>query len=222
MFGALKKLHHFLVLRLVKTVQRYGPHTVEVMGGTYVVCEDVFNPKFYITSEFMAQHIRVGPQDAVLDVGTGSGIQAITAGSVARKVVAIDINPEAVRCARENVRRNNVEGSVQVLEGDLFAPLPPDARFDVILFTPPYFEGRLRKPIDHALYDPGKAVARRLLTEARERLNPDGYVQMVYSSAAEPGRVLQIATELGWRYSILAEKKVLFETFTIYKLTVGD
>ena len=222
MTGALKRLHKRLVCRLVKAIQRYGRHTVEVLGGTYVVTPDVFNPKYFITSEFMAQNIRVGPQDAVLDVGTGSGIQAITAGRTARKVVAVDINPEAVRCARDNARRNGVEGKVQVLEGDLYSPLAPGDKFDVIIFTPPYFEGSLDAPIDHALYDPGKAVARRVLTEGRERLNPNGYLQMVYSSAAEPERVLQIATELGWRWTVLAEKKVIFETFTIYKLTVGD
>lgn len=222
MFGALKKLRQRLASRAVKLVQRYGPHTVEVMGGTYIVCEDVFNPKFYLTSEFMAGHIRVRPEDAVLDVGTGSGIQAITAGRVARKVVAVDINPEAVRCARENVARNSVEGSVQVLEGDLFSPLPPGARFDVILFTPPYLEGRLTAPIDHALYDPGKAVARRFLTGARDHLTSNGYVQMVYSSAAEPERVLEIAKELGWLCSTIAERTALFETLSIYKLTMGE
>jgi release factor glutamine methyltransferase len=221
MFGALKKLRQRLAAHAVKLVQRFGPHTVEVMGGTYVVCQDVFNPKYYLTSEFMARHIRVRPQDAVLDVGTGSGIQAITAGRVARKVVAVDINPQAVRCARENAARNGVQASVQVLEGDLFSPLPAGDRFDVILFTPPYFEGSLTRPIDHALYDPGKAVARRFLTGARERLAPGGYVQMVYSSAAEPERVLEIAKELGWRVSVLAEKKALFETFSIYKLSLG-
>ena len=222
MLRALKKLRQHLASCAVKLVQKYGPHTVRVMGGTYVVSEDVFNPKFYLTSEFMAGYVRVRPEDAVLDVGTGSGIQAVTAGRVARRVVAVDINPAAVRCARENVARNNVQGSVEVLEGDLFSPLPAGARFDVILFAPPYFEGRPTAPIDHALYDPGKAVARRFLTEARARLTANGYVQMVYSSAGEPERVLEMARELGWRCTTIAEKKALFETFSIYKLTFGE
>jgi len=45
----------------------------------------------------------------VLDVGTGSGILAITAAKLgARKVVAIDIDQEALRVARRNTRLNNV------------------------------------------------------------------------------------------------------------------
>ena len=222
MFGALKKFRQRFGTCAVKLVQRYGPHTVEVLGGTYVVSEDVFNPKFYLTSEFMARHVRVRPQDEVLDVGTGSGIQAITAGRTARKVIAVDINPHAVRCARENVARNGVAASVQVLEGDLFSPLAAGDRFDVILFAPPYFDGGLERPIDHALNDPGKVVARRFLTEARGRLTPGGYVQMIYSTAADPERVLAMAKELGWQVSVLAEKKALFETFSIYKLTAAS
>jgi release factor glutamine methyltransferase len=221
MAGTKASLGQRLASCAVKLVQRFGPHTVRVLGDTYVVCPEVFNPKFYLTSEFMARHIDVRAGDAVLDVGTGSGIQAITAGRTAQRVVAVDINPHAVRCARENVRRSGLEGRVEVLEGDLFSPLPPEARFDVILFTPPYFEGELRQAIDHALYDPGKALAGRFLAQARGRLSPGGYVQMVYSSLAAPERVLRVAAELSWRCSVVAEKKALFETFSIYRLVAG-
>src|SRR3989337_2033764 len=51
----------------------------------------------------------------VLDVGTGSGILAITAAKLgARKVVAIDIDQEALRVARRNIRLNNVSKKVAV------------------------------------------------------------------------------------------------------------
>ncbi len=175
----------------VRLVQRFGPHTVRVVGDTYIVTPDVFNPRFFVTSKFMARNIRVGPGDAVLDMGTGSGILAVTAARAARRVVAVDVNPAAVRCARENVARNGLAGRVEVLQSDLFAALPPGGRFDVILFTPPYFEGALRRPFDHALNDPGKALARRFLAEAGRWLAPGGYVQMVYSSLAGPERVLR-------------------------------
>jgi len=218
----IRRLSQLLASCAVKLVQRFGPHTVRVLGSTYVVSEQVFNPKFYITSEFMARNIRVEPTDAVLDVGTGSGIQAITAGRTARRVVAVDINPQAVRCARRNVRRNGLDGRVEVRHGDLFSPLQPRERFDVILFTPPYFEGRLRQPIDHALYDPDKGLAGKFLAGAAERLAPGGCVQMLYSSMAGPERVLRMAEEAGWRWSVMAEKRGRFETLTIYRLELAS
>ena len=104
------------------------------------------------------------------------------------------------------------------MQGDLFAPLPPGERFDVILFTPPYFEGPLRRPFDHALHDPGKALARRFLAGAAQWLGPGGRVQMVYSSLAKPERVLRLAEAQGWRWSVTARKRAFFETFTIYRL----
>ncbi len=89
----LKKMHQSLAVWLIKKVQKYGPHRVRVHGKTYLISEDVFNPKYYFTSSFMADNIKVNSDDTVLDMGTGSGIQAITAGQRASKVVAVDINP---------------------------------------------------------------------------------------------------------------------------------
>ncbi len=135
-------------------------------------------------------------------------------------MVATDINPQAVRCARENVKRNGLENTISVLEGDLFSPLPAGSKFTVILFNPPYLEGRPRSNLDHALYDPHKSLAKRFFIGAKAHLNPDGYVQIVYSSIADPGSVLRMAGQLGWDHSVLAEKKTLLETFRIYRLTL--
>ena len=56
----------------------------------------------------------------VMDVGTGSGILAIAAAELgARDVLAIDIDPDAVKVAKENVRRNSVDARVRVVQGDL-------------------------------------------------------------------------------------------------------
>ena len=212
------KHRQLLATRAVKVTQKFGPRNVDVFGSTFVVSEEVFNPKFFQTSEFMAKNICVTAESSVLDIGTGSGIQAIMAGRVARNVVAVDINPVAVQCARENVKRNHLVNRVEVLEGDLFSSLPKDARFDLILFTPPYFESELSQLIDHALNDPGKILAKRFFTEARDHLKLGGYVQMLYTSLAQPELVLAMAEELGWDHHVIAEKKAMFENYFIYKL----
>ncbi len=204
----------------IKKIQKYGPHKVQVSGKTYVISKEVFNPKFYYTSAFMAKHIKVTPEDDVLDMGTGSGIQAITAGQIARRVIAIDINPEAVRFAGKNVIANRLENVVSVLEGDLFSPLHPGHKFSVILFTPPYLKGTPKTDFERALFDPDKELARRFFKEAREYLKPDGYVQMIYSSIAEPEHVLKISLELGWKHTLVAQGEALMEKFLIYKLTL--
>jgi ribosomal protein L11 methyltransferase len=60
------------------------------------------------------------PGMRVMDVGTGSGILAIGAALLgAEDVLAIDIDPVAVRVAKENVLQNGLESSIRVMEGDL-------------------------------------------------------------------------------------------------------
>ena len=56
----------------------------------------------------------------VIDVGTGSGILAIAAGLLgAGKVLAIDIDPDAVRVAAENVAHNHLDQVIDVQQGNL-------------------------------------------------------------------------------------------------------
>ena len=58
--------------------------------------------------------------ESVIDVGTGSGILAIASALLgAGKVLAVDIDPDAVRVASENVLHNHVDHIVRVQEGDL-------------------------------------------------------------------------------------------------------
>jgi ribosomal protein L11 methyltransferase len=65
---------------------------------------------------------RLHPGDAVLDVGTGSGILAIAAARLgAGAVLAVDLDPVAVRVAKENIERNGLSDRITAQEGDLLA-----------------------------------------------------------------------------------------------------
>ena len=68
--------------------------------------------------ELLEKHLADGMR--VMDVGTGSGILAIAAAKLgAQNVLAIDIDPDAVKVAKENVAHNGVEAQVRVVKGDL-------------------------------------------------------------------------------------------------------
>ena len=67
--------------------------------------------------EMIEKHYNGGE---VLDVGTGSGILAIAAARLgANRVLGVDIDPMAVRVAKENVEKNALSGHIEIREGDL-------------------------------------------------------------------------------------------------------
>ena len=80
------------------------------------------------------------PEPRVLDLCTGTGCIAVSIAHSrpACRVTAVDLNSVAVEIATRNAARHNVSERVRVLQGDLFAPLPGDGAFDLIVSNPPY------------------------------------------------------------------------------------
>ena len=91
----------------------------------------------YLDSALVIRAMRIEPGDAVLDVGSGSGVIAVFAAFKAKHVRATDINPAAVETIRANAARHGLEDRLTAVCADLF---PPGVRaaFDVVTFNPPY------------------------------------------------------------------------------------
>ena len=77
---------------------------------TFHVSESVYEPAE--DSFLFAENLKVPDGASVIDMGTGCGILGIIAAENASKVVAVDINPHAVRCAKKNAKLNNVENKM--------------------------------------------------------------------------------------------------------------
>lgn len=137
--------------------------------------------------------LRALPKDApsrALDVCTGSGCIAISlaAERPQASVLATDVSPDACALARENAAALGVTDRVTVLQGDLFAPVPADARFALVVSNPPYIaSGEIpglsaevrREP--HLALDGGRdglALVRRVIAGARRCLAPGGLLAM--------------------------------------------
>ena len=89
-----------------------------------------YHPTTYGCLEALEQEVRSGM--VVLDLGTGSGILAITALKLgAARVVALDQDPEAIRAARQNFRRTRVQRQVSLAQGTVPHPLAGNGLFDL-------------------------------------------------------------------------------------------
>ncbi len=80
----------------------------------------------------------------VLDLCTGSGCVAVAVakhcqtGKLNVRIVATDISPAALVIARENAVKHGVQDQIEFLQGDLFAALPADSKFEILASNPPY------------------------------------------------------------------------------------
>ena len=89
-----------------------------------------YHPTTYTCLEAMEDLLKPGM--VVLDMGTGSGILSITAAILgASRVVALDIDPQAVRAARQNFRRTKVQKLVALTQGSIPHPLAGHGQFDL-------------------------------------------------------------------------------------------
>jgi len=116
------------------------------------------------------------------DLGTGTGVLSlILARRGVEEIVATDIDPRAIACARENVGRFGLEGRVRVEERDLF----PEGRADLVVFNPPWIPAQPRTSVEHAIYDPDSQLLRRFLAELPEHLTPQGEAWLTLSNLAD-------------------------------------
>lgn len=104
----------------------------------------------------------------LLDVGTGSGILAIAAARLgAQGVVAVDIDPDAVRVAKENVAHNGLESAVDVRRGDLLQGLSQQFDFAVANILAPVI-CMLAAPLKKHLTAGGVFVCSGIIREAEK------------------------------------------------------
>lgn len=116
-------------------------------------------------TEMIEQYYHSGK---MLDVGTGSGILAIAAARLgAQDVLAVDIDPDAVRVAQENVERCGVEKQVRVREGDLLQGLNEAFDFAVANILAPVI-CMLAAPLKNHLLPGGLFVCSGIIAEAEQ------------------------------------------------------
>ena len=212
----LDRLAHFVVRSL--GLARHDRLVVEeVRGQQLLVMPNVFNPRRMRTGSFFASVVDSGLSNglSVLDMGTGTGICAIAAARLARRVIALDINPSAVRCAKANVLIHCLEDKIDVRHGDLFAAVV-DERFDLVLFNPPFLYGVPKDDYDRAWR--ATDVAERFAFGLRAQLSEKGFALLLLSTFGDAAHYLDPVKSAGFQCTPFATRRYFNETVTIYKV----
>ncbi|MEM7349051.1 MAG: HemK2/MTQ2 family protein methyltransferase [Chloroflexota bacterium] len=218
-------VRRWLTFRYQILSRRYGRLVLEEIDKVpLLVLPDVFNPVLLRTGAFMARAIKEislnndpanWSQLSFLDLGTGSGVGAVFAAQQGATVTAIDINPEAVRCAQLNSMLNHLEDQIVVYQGDLFEPVQ-DQQFDVISFNPPFYRGKPSHNLDYAWR--GVDIFERFATQLARMLTPNGVALLTLSSDGDCEELLDLLRDNNFTITIVVQKNFINERVTMYRV----
>lgn len=181
-------------------------------GREFVVYPHVYSPKIFPSTFYYIDHMNIEPGQSFLEIGSGTGILALTAAlRGADPVVATDISPIAVANTAENIQRYGLTSIMDAREGSVFDPIKEGETFDIILWNLPYMhiDKTDLSPIEIALYDPSYKALTRFFAEAKNHLKPGGKLWFGSSSTHMHQEVLKkVIDAYGWSMKIITEKNV--------------
>ncbi len=160
-----------------KTVHR------QYLGRKLVIPREVTPPAWM--SKLLGKTILedVRDSDRVLDMGIGSGINAILAASKSSHVLAVDINPNCIETGQRNAARNGVASRIEFRESDLFSNV--DGKVDLIIFDPPFRWFKPRDIREAAVADANFRSMTAFFKVVLDYLNPHGRILIIYGDSGD-------------------------------------
>jgi ribosomal protein L3 glutamine methyltransferase len=177
----------------------YLTHEAWFAGLPFYVDERVLVPRSPIAELIEARFAPWLDADAVrevIDLGTGSACIAIACAYACpqARVTAVDVSAPALEVARVNVERHHLQERVEMVESDLFAAVPGERRFDLIVSNPPYVDRSdmaqlarefQREPqLGLAGGRDGLDIVRRILAESGDWLTEQGLLVVEVGNSA--------------------------------------
>ncbi|OGG57970.1 hypothetical protein A2853_03535 [Candidatus Kaiserbacteria bacterium RIFCSPHIGHO2_01_FULL_55_17] len=199
----------------------------EMKAGKFslTILPNVFSPKYFTDSLWFAETLpEIVGKKRLLEVGPGTGIISLYCADAGAAVTATDINPEATKNTELNAKKNGLDISVR--NGDMFAAIRDDEKFDVIFWNHPF--NNWNKPVDEMLLRAGLdeqyAGLRKYTREARKYLDEGGQLLLGTGDMADIQEIEKIAEENGYQLTLLrkvdlpleADSKVL-NSYLIYR-----
>ena len=165
-----------------------GAHQWRVKGIEVPAAGGRIHPHYGVFAPIRAEYVELvasaplPAQGTAFDIGTGTGVlAAVLARRGIGQVVATDLDPRALACARENFARLGIAAAVELVQADLFPP----GRAQLIVCNPPWLPARPSSPLERGIYDPDSQMLSGFLEGLAAHLAPGGEGWLVLSDLAE-------------------------------------
>ena len=175
-------------------------------GRTFSINKNVLDPRG--DTETLIDYVIGKPRKTVLELGTGSGVIAVTLACEWKEVqvTAIDISEDALLLAQINAEKFNVQDKIHFLKSDWFDNV--EGMFDLIISNPPYVGWMEQDEISIEVkkYDPeialfagndGFDAYKRIIPNLAKFLNPDGFV-VLEIGASQSKKVKNMMNSFGF------------------------
>ena len=173
----------------------------------------------YFLSEEIKKHLsKIKNADLkqlkVLDMGSGSGIQAetcIVSGINKANITCVDIDGKVIKHLKSK--------GLKTKKRNIFSNLNKKSKFDLITFNPPYLpEDPYDKQIDTTAGKNGYELILKFLKQAKTHLNKNGTILLLISSLSKPLIIKKEAKKLDYKLAVIKEKKLFFEKLFVLEL----
>lgn len=164
----------------------------------------------YFLSEFVKKYSK---GKKVLDMGSGSGIQAETAiNSKALSVLCADISLESISYLNSK--------KLKAIKSNLFSEI--NGKFDLIIFNPPYLPLDKREDKESRKITTGgkkgDEIILRFLKKATSFLNEKGIILLLLSSLTPKNRITNTIKDKNMKFKLLGKKNLFMEYLEVWEI----
>ncbi len=213
----MSKLSLKLQTKSLKDMETREVFHKNLAGIEYIVLPRVY--KGSTDTELMCSSLKIGENFDVWDIGTGTGLIALTAKKLGAKyVLASDYNIDAVNNTRENSKVLKLDIDIQHI--NLFGSIKK--KFDLITFNPPFTDNKAVKSHEISFWDNDHLTVKRFFKDLHNYLKPNGKSLICWSSFAKVNTIKSIASNYGYKLNEIRKRKgkmnFIYYVFEVVKL----